>query len=90
VSLHALDTDILSLYQRGHPAVCQHVAAHPPVDLAITVISIEEQLTGWYALLRTTTRRDHLAIAYQSFAESIPFLARFVILAYPETAMLAI
>ena len=88
MSLRALDTDILSLYQRGHPVVCQHVAAHPPVDLAITVISIEEQLTGWYALLRTTTRRDHLAIAYQSLAESIPFLARFVILAYPETAIL--
>jgi len=69
VSLRALDTDILSLYQRGHPVVCQHVAAHPPVDLAITVISIEEQLTGWYALLRTTTRRDHLAIAYQSLAQ---------------------
>src|SRR5437764_695510 len=88
MSLHALDTDILSLYQRGHPVVCQHVAAHPPTDLAITVISIEEQLSGWYALLRNTTRRDHLAIAYQSLAESIPFLAQFAILACPEAALL--
>ena len=88
MSLHILDTDILSLYQRGQPVVCQHVTAHPPADLAITVISVEEQLNGWYALLRSTSRRDLLEIAYQSLADSIPFLARFTILAYPETAQL--
>jgi tRNA(fMet)-specific endonuclease VapC len=86
--LYALDTDILSLYQRGHPVVCQHVAAHPLTDLAVTVISIEEQLSGWYSLLRSTSRRDHLAIAYQSLADSIPFLAQFAILPFPEPALL--
>jgi tRNA(fMet)-specific endonuclease VapC len=88
VSLYALDTDILSLYQRGHPVVCQRVAAHPLTDLAVTVISVEEQLSGWYALIRGTTRRDHLAIVYQSLADSIPFLARFSILPFPEPALL--
>ena len=87
MSLHALDTDILSLYQRGHPIVVQNVAARSAADLAITVISIEEQLSGWYALLRSTKRRDHLSLAYQSLADSIPFLAKFRILAFPETAM---
>ena len=86
MSLYILDTDILSLYQRGHPVVCRHVTAHPAKDLAITAISVEEQRSGWYALLRSTTRRDHLAIAYQSLADSIPFLAQFTILAFPETA----
>ena len=87
MSPHALDTDIISLFQRGHPVVCQHVAAHGITDLAITVVSIEEQLSGWYALLRNTTRRDHLALAYQSLADNIPFLAQFRILSYSETAM---
>jgi len=87
VSLHALDTDILSLFQRGHPVVCQHIAAHAPTDLAITVIRVEEQLSGWYTLLRTTARRDHLAVAYQSLADSIPFLAKFNILPFSESAM---
>lgn len=87
MSLHVLDTDILSLFQHGHPVVCQHIAAHAPTDLAITVISVEEQLSGWYALLRSTARRDHLAVAYQSLAASIPFLAKFNILPFPETAM---
>jgi tRNA(fMet)-specific endonuclease VapC len=87
LSLHALDTDILSLFQRGHAVVCQRIAAQTPSDLAITVISIEEQLSGWYALLRSTTRQELLSVAYQSLADSIPFLAKFNILGFSETAM---
>jgi len=88
VSLYALDTDILSLFQYGHPLVCQHVAAHVSADLAITVISVEEQLSGWYTMLRRTTGHDHLAIVYQSLAETIPFLAQFTILPFPEPALI--
>ena len=88
MTLYALDTDILSLFQRGHPVVCQHVASHPLTNLAITIITIEEQLSGWYSLLRSTTRRDHLAVAYQSLADTIPVLAKFTILAFPEAAQI--
>jgi len=87
VSLHVLDTDILSLFQRGHPVVCQCVAATAPADLAITVITVEEQLSGWYTLLRSTTRPDQLSIIYQSLADSIPFLAQFTIVSFAEPAM---
>lgn len=87
MSLYALDTDILSLYQRGHPLVCQHVAAHVMTDLAITVITIEEQLSGWYTLLRRLKRRDQLARAYQRLADSVPVLAKFTILSFTEAAM---
>jgi tRNA(fMet)-specific endonuclease VapC len=48
MSLHVLDTDALSLLQEGHAAVRARVAACPAEDLAITVISVEEQLSGWY------------------------------------------
>jgi tRNA(fMet)-specific endonuclease VapC len=51
------------------------------------VISVEEQLSGWYALLRSITQRDHLALAYQSLADSIPFLAQFRVLGFSEKAM---
>ena len=87
MSLYVLDTDILSLFQRGHPVVCQHVAARAPTDLTITVITVEEQLSGWYGLLRSTSRRDQLALVYQSLADSIPFLAKFRVLSFSETAM---
>ena len=52
MSLYVLDTDTLSLYRHGHATVIQHTLTHPPEALAITVITVEEQLSGWYALLR--------------------------------------
>ena len=45
MSLHVLDTDTLSLLQEGHATAVARVAACPPEDLAITVISVEEQLS---------------------------------------------
>ena len=44
---HLLDTDMLTLFQHGHPKVSARCAAAPPGSLAITIISVEEQLLGW-------------------------------------------
>ncbi len=43
---YVLDTDILRLFQEGHEAVCQRICAHALVELATTVITVEEQLSG--------------------------------------------
>ena len=43
---YVMDTDILWVYQDGHPIVKRNVIAHPMSDLAVTIISVEEQLTG--------------------------------------------
>src|SRR5206468_9005708 len=47
MSRYALDTDTLSLWQHGHPAVSQRVAARRPDELTVTVITVQEQLDGW-------------------------------------------
>ncbi len=52
MSLFLLDTDHLSLYQMGHPQVLQNVARHFTDQLAISVITVEEQLAGWQTALR--------------------------------------
>jgi tRNA(fMet)-specific endonuclease VapC len=44
--LYVLDTDILSLYQHGDPVLTPKVDAHPAQELAITVITVEEELAG--------------------------------------------
>ena len=80
MSLFVLDTDIVSLLQRGHPRVVSRCAARRPEELAITVISLEEQLSGWYSLLRKTKQPDELVKAYQSLIDSLLFLARLPIL----------
>ncbi len=87
MSLYVLDTDIMTLYQHGHPRVGQQVLAHPVAQLAIAVISVEEELTGWYTKLRQARKRDELARIYQRLSEAVPFFARFQILSFTEAAI---
>ena len=84
---YILDTDILSLLERGHPRVRQQCAARPPADLAITVITVEESLSGWYTALRNARTPDDLALAYQSLADTVHSLSRFAILPFTTAAI---
>ena len=47
MSLYVLDTDTLSLFEREHPTVVARVAKHAPSEIAISVVTVEEQLSGW-------------------------------------------
>jgi tRNA(fMet)-specific endonuclease VapC len=64
-----LDTDHLSLYRYGHPEVSAHIEATPADQLAVTLITIEEQLRAWYMQIRRARDRDQLARAYQGLFE---------------------
>ena len=58
---YVFDTDMLTLYEEGHPRVVGRVAAHPPQEPATTVISVEEPLSGWFTMLRRVKGRGGLA-----------------------------
>jgi tRNA(fMet)-specific endonuclease VapC len=85
--IYVLDTDILVLFQEGHSAVCQRVLAQRIDELATTVITVEEQLSGWYTLLRRKKAPEHLARAYQRLADSVQLLSRFQILSFTEPSI---
>ena len=87
MSLFVLDTDTLVLFQEGHEAVCRRVLSHAMEDLAISVITVEEQLSGWYTLLRRAKNAEKLARAYQRLADSVALLSRFRILSFTEPAI---
>ena len=82
-----LDTDVLTLLQEGHPEIGGRFLQHPPESVAITLLSVEEQLSGWYTQLRRAKRPDRLAWAYGRMTKTIRFLARLQILTYDEVAM---
>src|SRR5262245_46159107 len=88
MSLYVLDTDLLSLFHRGHAAVVHNVAQHQLGELAIAVITVEEQLTGWYTLLRQAKRNDQVATAYDNLARNVRHLSGWNILTFPEAAIL--
>jgi len=87
MSLYVLDTDTLTLAERGHRDVGRRIQSMAPPHLAITVISIEEQLTGWYTLLRKTKDPAKLARVYQRLAENVAYLDRWSILPFTEAAI---
>ncbi len=88
MSLYVLDTDILTLLRLTDPRVCPQVAAHPPAELATTVITIEEQLRGWYTRVRRAKKRDELARAYQALADTAKALSGLAILSFTESAII--
>ena len=83
-----LDTDMLTLFQDGHPAVVAQVVTRSRTELAVTVVGAEEQLSGWYTRLRRAKKRDELARVYGRMAASLESLAHFQILPFTEPAIL--
>ena len=87
MSLYVLDTDILTLYRYGHAAVTRNVATHAGDTLDIAVLTVEEQLTCWYSLLRRSKQQAHAEFAYQKLIEAVHFLGRWNILLFTVSAM---
>ncbi len=84
---YILDTDTLSLLQYGHPKVWHEVGARHPSELAITVISLEEQLSGWYTLLRKARHPDDLARVYQKLVDTVRSIAQLRMLPFTVRAI---
>ena len=82
-----LDTDVLTLVQEGHPEIGRRFLEQPPEAVAITVLTVEEQLSGWYSQLRKAKRPDRLAWAYRRLTENVRFLSRLQVVTYGEEAM---
>jgi tRNA(fMet)-specific endonuclease VapC len=87
MSLYVLDTDTLQLFQDGHPQVAVRVRAVAPGDRAISVVTVEEQLSGWYTQLRQAKRPERLAWAYRRLAATVRFLSQIQIVDLDESAI---
>jgi tRNA(fMet)-specific endonuclease VapC len=87
MSLYVLDTDSVQLYQDGHPQMVRRVRAVAPSERAISVMTIEEQLSGWYTQLRQAKDPDRLAWAYRRLAVTVRFLAQIEVLDFDRPAI---
>ncbi len=87
MNLFVLDTDILTLFQRGTSAILARVAQYSSSEIAISVVTVEEQLSGWYTQLRKAKGPEKLAWAYRRLAANVRFMARLRILDYEEAAI---
>ncbi len=88
MSLFLLDTDMLSLLERGHIAVLQQVNSRPISELALSTISVQEQLQGFLAAVNRARNPKELANAHEMLASRLlPVWGRFAVLPFTEPAV---
>jgi tRNA(fMet)-specific endonuclease VapC len=88
VSLYFFDTDTLTLYERMHPVVVRNVFYHLADDIRVTSITVEEQLTGWFATLRAARTPQQIETAHVRLSEAVRLLSGWDIV--PFTAFAAV
>ena len=73
MSLYILDTDHVSLFQRQHPQVVRRVQNTPANQLAVTIVTFEEQLRGRLNRIRQAQKSDALISAYKNLKATKDF-----------------
>jgi len=81
-----LDTDHVSLLQRGHPVVVSRVAAVEPSKIAVTVITIVEQMYGRLDVIKRAKSKQELVTAYSLLRTTFNRLCQANILDFDEAA----
>ncbi len=87
MSLYLLDTDHVSLYQMGHPRVIEQIMNHIQDQVGVTVITVEEQLSGWQRALRQARDDSRRAAVYRRMALAIESLSGWPVFPFPLSAM---
>ncbi|MGH8070917.1 MAG: type II toxin-antitoxin system VapC family toxin [Candidatus Entotheonellia bacterium] len=86
MSDHILDTDHVSLFQRGYPQVVAHVLAHPADRLVVTIVTVEEQLRGRLSQIRRASSGPSRIQAYARLHELVDFFSEVRILDFDTMA----
>jgi tRNA(fMet)-specific endonuclease VapC len=81
-----LDTDHVSLFQRNDPRVSARVLATPPQELAITVITVEEQLRGRLDRVRRARSDAEVVRAYRNLLATSLYFRTITIIGFDEQA----
>jgi tRNA(fMet)-specific endonuclease VapC len=82
VSLYILDSDHLSLHQRGHEPLRFHLLSVPPDQVFISIISVEELIRGRLAQVHRAKGSEDRVRAYYWLSQTLDFLCGFNILRY--------
>lgn len=87
MSLFLFDTDHLTLYHMGQPQILQNIIRHLTDQLAISVITVEDQLMGWQGALRQARNDIRREEIYRRMAVTVTTLSGWMIVPFTATAM---
>ena len=84
--MYVLDSDHLSLHQRGHEPLRSHLLTISPDSIAITIISVEELLRGRLAQVRRAATAEARVQSYYWLGKTLEYLCDFPVLAFDARA----
>lgn len=87
MSLYVFDTDTLTLYERMHPAVVRNVFYHLADDIRVTTVTVEEQLGGWFAMIRSARGPQQIETAHVRLAATLQLLGTWDVLPFTAPAV---
>lgn len=87
MSLYVLDTDHITLLRKGHPDVVRRVTAVAASEIAISIISVEEQFRGWFTQVRKARDATRLARAYEGLWDVIEMSRSLPVLPFSRSAV---
>lgn len=86
MNLFLLDTDHLSLLERGHPQITARFGQIANQPVRISIVTVEEQLRGRFARIRAARNEAELLRAFHWLHETIDIISEFQILDYDFAA----
>jgi tRNA(fMet)-specific endonuclease VapC len=85
--LWILDTDHISLFQRGNTAVIRKIQSIARPEIAVTIVSYEEQIRGWLKIVsRSSSDFDQLTFGYGKLNETLDFYRTKTVLDFNAAA----
>ena len=84
---YVLDTDIASLFLRGHPRVVANIVAHISEPIVWTVISLDELYSGWHSARNRAKNAQQLADSYRRLTETWQGMRDWPLLPYTVGAI---
>lgn len=85
MTLWILDTDHVSLFQQGNPNIIRKVQSQSG-ELAITIITVEEQIRGWLKVIRRDANSEKVVYPYHKLSEVIQYFNTINVLDFNQEA----
>ena len=79
---YVLDTDTLTLLREGQRLVSERALAQPVGSVVTSVITVDEQISGWYTALRRAKTPERVSQTYDRLARTVVFVSQFPILGF--------
>ncbi len=81
-----LDTDHLTLFHHGHPAVAQRLASQPQGTVGLTVVTVEESLRGRLTAIAQAKDGEARIARYVLLLESLRLFQEFPLAPFDQAA----